>query len=85
MNYFIIKFISRIPVIQIAIQKSSSNTLYRLQIKVDESISTWRVLGFYIQCLRKLIVAKSMSTSAGNNCPLTTIASSSPNETLPAT
>ena len=45
-------------------------------MKVDKGVSTWRIWGFYIQCLKELTFAKSKST--GNNCPHTTIASSSP-------
>ena len=45
-------------------------------MKVDKGVSTWKIWGFYIQCLKELTFAKSMST--GNNCPHTTIASSIP-------
>ena len=48
-------------------------------MKVDKGVSTWRIWGFYIQCFKELTFAKSKST--GNNCPLTTIASSSPTRT----
>ena len=48
-------------------------------MKVDKGVSTWRIWGFYIQCLKELTFAKSKST--GNNCPHTTIASSSPTRT----
>ena len=41
-------------------------------MKVDKGVSTWRIWGFYIQCLKELTFAKSKST--GNNCPHTTIA-----------
>ena len=51
-------------------------------MKVDKSVSTWRIWGFYIQCLKELTFAKSKST--GNNCPHTTIAHPR-HETLPAT
>ena len=49
-------------------------------MKVDKGVSTWRIWGFYIQCLKELTFAKSKST--GNNCPHTTIASSSPTQTI---
>ena len=61
--------------------KSAPNTLYRLQMKVDEGVSTWRSRGLYVQYLKKLTFAKSKST--GNNWLLTTIASR--HEPLPAT
>ena len=41
-------------------------------MKTDKGVSTWRIWGFYIQCLKELTFAKSKST--GNNCPHTTIA-----------
>ena len=47
-----------------------------LFIDLYKGVSTWRIRGFYIQCLKELTFAKSKST--GNNCPHTTIASSSP-------
>ena len=50
-------------------------------MKVDKGVSIWRIWCLYIQCLKKLTFAKSKST--GNNCPLTTIASSSRYEPLP--
>ena len=49
-------------------------------MKVDTYVSTWRVWGFYIQCLKELTFAKSKSL--GNNCPFTTVASSSPTRTI---
>ena len=49
-------------------------------MKDDKGVSTWRIWGFYIQCLKELTFAKSKST--GNNCPHTTIASSSPTRTI---
>ena len=45
-------------------------------MKVDKGVSTWRILGLYIQCLKELTLTNSKSTD--NNCPHTTIASSSP-------
>ena len=49
-------------------------------MKVDKGVSTWRIWGFYIQCLKELSFAKSKIT--GNNCPLTIIVSSSPTRTI---
>ena len=49
-------------------------------MKDDKGVSTWRIWGFYIQCLKELTFAKSKST--GNNCPHTQIASSSPTRTI---
>ena len=49
-------------------------------MKVDKGVSTWRICGFYIQCLKEFTFAKSKST--GNNCPHTTIASFSPTRTI---
>ena len=37
-------------------------------MEVDKVVLTWRILGFYIQCLKELSFAKSIST--GNNCLL---------------
>ena len=48
-------------------------------MKVDKGVSTWRIWGFYIQCLKELNFAKSKNT--GINFPHTTIASSSPTRT----
>ena len=31
-------------------------------MKVDKGVSTWRIWGFYIQCLKELTFAKSKST-----------------------
>ena len=52
-------------------------------MKIDKGVSTWRIWGFYryiyIECLKELTFAKSKNT--GNNCPLTTMLSSSPTRT----
>ena len=45
-------------------------------MKYDKGVSTWKIWGFYIQCINELTIAKSKSI--GNNCPHTTIAFLSP-------
>ena len=47
-------------------------------MKVDKGVSTWRIWGFYIQCLKELTFATSKRIV--NNSPHTTIASSSPTQ-----
>ena len=48
---------------------STSNILYRLQMKFDKDVSTWRIWGFYIQCLKELNFANIKSI--GQQLPLT--------------
>ena len=53
--------------IKIVITKSTSNILYRLLMKVNDVVSTWRMCGFYVQFLKKLTFAKR---TGNNNCIL---------------
>ena len=52
-------------------------------MKVHKGVSTWRIWGFYIQCLKELTFDNSKST--GNNCPTQQLHPHPRHEPLPAT